>query len=178
MGVMLKWLDKRLEISPLRVAAVEDISVSRGLQSDNTTDKDGKSTKNLRGYDARKFSCSFKAVYNAGFPDVMGELESWEDLVGMYAPLYLGGRQYADHPFMLTSVNGGDVELDPRSGRLLACQIKLDFEERTENKSGAKGSGVKNMSLSRAQGLASGAANKNKSAATITASAYDRQTRR
>lgn len=176
MGVMLSWLGKKLELSITKVNPMEGATASRGLQADKTTDTDGNSTQNLRGYDPRKFSCSSRITATMGFPDVLGEYESWEALVGMYAPIYLGSTQYADSPFLLKEVSVNDIMIDDRTGKWLTCVIKLDFEERVDNKSSAKGS-VTDVSLSKAVGISDKAAARNKSAAAITASAYDKRTR-
>ena len=176
MGVMIKWLDKKLEVNPDRVCPAEDLSYSRGLQADNTTDSEGKSTKNLRGYDPRKFSCSFRLTMTLGFPDIIGEYESWEALIGMYAPLYVGSVQLCDKPFMLKDTALSDVTQDIVTGKIFSAVIKLEFEERVDNKSKDKGSAT-NINLSTALGISTQAAQKN-TAVSIRANSYDKSLRK
>lgn len=175
MGVMLTWLEKTLEVNPHHMAPLEGVSADRGLQSDKNTDSAGTTTKNLRGYEPRKFSCQYKAVTRAGTPDIVGDFASWEALVGMYAPIYINGKRFGGKKYILNSVNISDVIVSP-SGAWLSGVIKLDFEEYENEKSGDKGS-VTSTTLSNAMGI-SRTANKINSAAQIRASAYDKATKK
>ena len=175
MGVMMTWLEKTLEVNPSHMTPIENISASRTLQSDKNTDSAGTTTKNLRGYDPRKFSCQYRATSRAGTPDVVGDFASWEALVGMYAPLYINGKRFGGKKYILNSVDISDVVASP-SGAWLTGVIKLDFEEYEDEKSSEKGS-VTNTTLSKALGI-SRTANKVNSAAQIRASSYDKATRK
>lgn len=175
MGVMLTWLSKTLEVSATHIAPMESVSAERSLQAEKSTDSAGTTTKNLRGYDPRKFSCQYRATATVGTPDIVGEYESWEALVGMYAPLYVNERRFGGKKYILNSVSISDV-VEAISGAWLSAVIKLDFEEYENEKSSEKGS-VTNVTLANAQGIATKANAKN-SAVQIRASSYDKATRK
>ena len=112
MAVMASWNGKTWGVSSQRIAALNGVSSSVELDTENSDDKAG--------------SPATKASAVGG--DARGEFESWTALVGQYAPFYLAGRRFGPANLQLTGVSLSDTTLD-NLGRILKGKITINLTE-------------------------------------------------
>ena len=181
MAVMAQWLNKTWEVSARKITALTSIQTGLSLETETNDDADGEAATNIRGYQLRTLPLAVKYGVAAGTPDPRAEYESWEALVGAYAPFYLAGRRLGAKKYLLTSVKATDVDLSTAgstAGRWIECTVSLTLEEYAAEASGDKGT-VTGSSLSSAVAISSAAAIAGAaSAAKVGASASDKATRK
>lgn len=177
MAIMAQWLSKTFEVSARRITALTGISTGLSLETETNDDADGSAATNIRGYSLRSLPISVKYGIAAGTPDVRGEYESWEALVGAYAPFYLAGRRLGAKKYLLTQAKASDIVLS-NSGRWLECNVSLTLEEYADEAAGSKGT-VTGRGLSSTVAISSAAAASNASSALkVGASTADKATRK
>ena len=140
MAVMAQWSGKSWEVSSRRVAALNGISASVELDTENSDDKAGSPATKTKALKLQTMSFDFDLATVAGC-DVRGEYESWTALVGQYAPFILSGRRFGPANFQLTGVSLGDTTLDD-FGRILEGKISLTLTEYAEEASSKKAAGA------------------------------------
>ena len=136
MAVMASWNGKTWGVSSQRIAALNGVSSSVELDTENSDDKAGSpatKTKALK-LQSMSFDC-----------DVRSEYESWTALVGQYAPFYLAGRRFGPANLQLTGVSLSDTKLD-NLGRILTGKITIKLTEYAEEASSKKASSGKSSS--------------------------------
>lgn len=134
MGVKATWGPKSFYTSPGRVIPFGDFSTSVTLKSDSENDTSGTEPTNTRGRDLQPFSCS-TTYHAAGGNDPMAEFNSWVKLIGMYYPIYIGGRRLGPaERFLLQSVSASDMQ-QAENGAVLSLTLNLSFNEYSEGKS-------------------------------------------
>lgn len=177
MAVMAQWLSKTWEVSASKITALTGISTGLALETETNDDADGSPSTNIRGYAARSLPLSMKYGIAAGTPDVRGEYESWEALVGAYAPFYLAGRRLGAKKYLLTQVSASDIVLS-NAGRWIECTVSITLEEYAAEASGDKGT-VTGQSLSSAVAVSTASAAANASSALkVGASTADKAARK
>lgn len=143
MAVMAKWGGKSWGVSSQKVAALNGVSASVELDTENSDDKAGSPATKTKALKLQTFTFDFDLATVAGC-DVRGEYESWTALVGQYAPFYLAGRRFGPANLQLTAVSLGDATLDD-FGRILKGKITITLteyaEEASSKKAGSGGSG-------------------------------------
>lgn len=92
MSVMASWNGKTWGVSPERIAALNGVSASVELDTENSDDKAGSPATKTKALKLQSMSFDFDLGVAVGC-DVRGEYESWTALVGQYAPFYLGGTR-------------------------------------------------------------------------------------
>lgn len=134
MGVKAKWGPKSFVTAPHKIIPFNGFSTSVTLKSDSENDTSGTEPTNTRGRELQPFSCSTTYHASAG-NDPMAEFNSWVALVGMYHPLYVGGRRVGPaERFILQSVEASDM-LQSDNGMVLALTLSFSFLEYSEGKS-------------------------------------------
>lgn len=93
MPVMASWNGKTWGVSPERIAALNGVSASVELDTENSDDKAGSPATKTKALKLQSMSFDFDLGVAVGC-DVRGEYESWTALVGQYAPFYLGGTRF------------------------------------------------------------------------------------
>lgn len=134
MGVKATWGPKSFYTSPGRVVPFGDFSTSVTLKADSENDTSGTEPTNTRGRDLQPFSCS-TTYHAAAGNDPMAEFNSWVKLIGMYYPIYIGGRRLGPaERFILQSVSASDMQ-QAENGAVLSLTLNLSFNEYSEGKS-------------------------------------------
>ena len=93
MAVMASWNGKTWGVSSQRIAALNGISHSVELDTENSDDKAGSPATKTKALKLQSMSFDFDLAAAVGC-DVRSEYESWTALVGQYAPFYLAGRRF------------------------------------------------------------------------------------
>jgi len=127
MAVMAEWLTKKWEVSPERIAALENLTTSYKLKANTNNDAAGKPSTNLRVKELQKVSLDTLLSDSVGI-NILTELTEWEALIGQSGPLIIGGRKFGPDKFMLMQIDVSGVRLDD-SGRFRIAKIKLSFQE-------------------------------------------------
>lgn len=134
MGVKAKWGPKSFHTSPHEIVPFNGFSTSVTLKSDSENDTSGTEPTNTRGRELQPFSCSTTYHVAAG-SDPLAEFNSWVKLIGMYYPLYVGGRRIGPaERFILQGVDASDMQ-QAENGAVLSLTISLSFNEYSEGKS-------------------------------------------
>lgn len=141
MAIMAQWNGMAWEVSSRRIAALNGITASVELDTENSDDKAGSPATTTKALKLQTFNFDYTLAIVAGC-DVRGEYESWCGLVGQYAPFYLGGRRFGPANLQLTSVNLSDTTLDDY-GRIIKGKIAITLTEYAEEASGKKASSGK-----------------------------------
>ena len=152
---MASWNGKTWDVSSNRIAALNGVSASVELDTENNDDKAGSPSTMTRALKLQSFDFDFNLATVVGC-DVRSEYESWTGLVGEYAPFYLAGRRFGPNNLQLTAVSLSDTMLDD-FGRILMGKISITLKEYAEEPSSAKASAGGSSSSSRAAGVSSGA---------------------
>lgn len=127
MAVMAKWRDKTWEVSSKRVAALNGVSDSVKLNTENTDDKAGSPSTNTKAFELRSMTLDFKLASVAGC-DVRAEYDSWTALVGYSGAFTLGGKRFGAAKYKLTEVSLSDTTLS-NSGKILMGKITVTLVE-------------------------------------------------
>ena len=138
MSVMASWNGKTWGVSPERIAALNGVSASVELDTENSDDKAGSPATKTKALKLQSMSFDFDLAVAVGC-DVRGEYESWTALVGQYAPFYLGGTRFGPANLQLTGVSLGDTTVD-NFGRILKGKITINPTEFAEEASSNGGS--------------------------------------
>ena len=142
MAVMASWNGKTWGVSSQRIAALNGVSSSVELDTENSDDKAGSPATKTKALKLQSMSFDFDLASAVG-GDARGEFESWTSLVGQYAPFYLAGRRFGPANLQLTGVSLSDTTLD-NFGRILKGKITINLteyaEEASSKKAGAGGS--------------------------------------
>ena len=117
MAVMASWNGKTWGVSSQRIAALNGVSSSVELDTENSDDKAGSPATKTKALKLQSMSFDFDLASAVG-GDARGEFESWTSLVGQYAPFYLAGRRF------------GPANLSPSSRRAW-IEIGSDTTHRT-----------------------------------------------
>lgn len=134
MGVKANWGPKSFYTVPGRIVPFKDFSTSVTLKADSENDTSGTEPTNTRGRELQPFSCS-TTYHAAAGNDPMAEFNSWVSLLGMYYPLYVGGRRVGPaERFILQNVSASDMQ-QAENGAVLSLTISLSFTEYSEGKS-------------------------------------------
>ncbi len=137
MAVMASWNGKTWGVSSQRIAALNGISYSVELDTENSDDKAGSPATKTKALKLQSMSFDFDLAAAVGC-DVRSEYESWTALVGQYAPFYLAGRRFGPANLQLTGVSLSDTTLD-NFGRILKGKITIKLTEYAEEASSKKG---------------------------------------
>lgn len=172
MSVMASWNGKTWGVSPERIAALNGVSASVELDTENSDDKAGSPATKTKALKLQSMSFDFDLAVAVGC-DVRGEYESWTALVGQYAPFYLGGTRFGPANLQLTGVSLGDTTVD-NFGRILKGKITINLTEFAEEASSKKATaGSSNGGSSSPAGVSTGAGPR-LSAITVGASSSDK----
>lgn len=144
MAVMASWNGKTWGVSSQRIAALNGISHSVELDTENSDDKAGSPATKTKALKLQSMSFDFDLAAAVGC-DVRSEYESWTALVGQYAPFYLAGRRFGPANLQLTGVSLSDTKLD-NLGRILTGKITIKLTEYAEEASSKKASPGKSSS--------------------------------
>ena len=130
MAVMASWNVKTWGVSSQRIAALNGVSSSVELDTENSDDKAGSPATKTKALKLQSMSFDFDLAAAVGC-DVRSEYESWTALVGQYAPFYLAGRRFGPANLQLTGVSLSDTTLD-NFGRILKGKITINLTEYAE----------------------------------------------
>lgn len=166
MAVMAKWSNKTWGVSSRRIAALNGVSASVELDTENNDDKAGSPATNTKALKLQSFNFDFDLAAVAGC-DVRSEYESWVAMVGIYAPFYLAGRRFGPANLQLTAVSLSDTTLDD-FGRILKGKISISLTEYAEEASSKK------ATSGGASGVSSSGIGKRLSALNVGASTKDK----
>lgn len=144
MAVMASWNGKTWGVSSQRIAALNGVSSSVELDTENSDDKAGSPATKTKALKLQSMSFDFDLAAAVGC-DVRSEYESWTALVGQYAPFYLAGRRFGPANLQLTAVSLSDTKLD-NLGRILTGKITIKLTEYAEEASSKKASSGKSSS--------------------------------
>ena len=109
MAVMASWNGKTWGVSSQRIAALNGVSSSVELDTENSDDKAGSPATKTKALKLQSMSFDFDLAAAVGC-DVRSEYESWTALVGQYAPFYLAGRRFGPANLQLTGVSLSDTK--------------------------------------------------------------------
>ena len=174
MAVMASWNGKTWGVSSQRIAALNGVSSSVELDTENSDDKAGSPATKTKALKLQSMSFDFDLASAVG-GDARGEFESWTSLVGQYAPVLSGpGRRFGPANLQLTGVSLSDTTLD-NLGRILKGKITINLTEYAEEASSKKaGAGGSSKSSSAAGVSSSGGVGRRLSAVTVGASSSDK----
>lgn len=136
MAVIASWRNKRWEVSPNKIYALEGFSTSFKLKTDQNQDKEGSPATNVRGRELIPLSFDVFLSDAVGV-NVRAEIESWEALIGESGPFYLGGKRFGPALMQLHSVDVNDVVIDDL-GRIRSAKLRLTFEENADEAAKSK----------------------------------------
>ena len=123
MAVMASWNGKTWGVSSQRIAALNGISHSVELDTENSDDKAGSPATKTKALKLQSMSFDF-------------------DLAAAVAPFYLGGTRFGPANLQLTGVSLSDTKLD-NLGRILTGKITIKLTEYAEEASSKKASSGK-----------------------------------
>ena len=173
MAVMASWNGKTWGVSSQRIAALNGVSSSVELDTENSDDKAGSPATKTKALKLQSMSFDFDLASAVG-GDARGEFESWTSLVGQYAPFYLAGRRFGPANLQLTGVSLSDTTL-ANLGRILKGKITINLTEYAEEASSKKASAGGSSKSSSAAGVSSsGGVGRRLSAVTVGASSSDK----
>ena len=138
MSIMASWGSKSWEVSGSRIAALNGVSSSVELDTENSDDKAGSPATKTKALKLQTMSFDFDLASAVG-TDVREEYESWVELIGQYAPFYLAGSRFGPDNLQLTAVSLGNTLLD-NFGRILKGTITIRLTEYAEEASSKKAS--------------------------------------
>ena len=163
MAVMASWNGKTWGVSSQRIAALNGVSSSVELDTENSDDKAGSPATKTKALKLQSMSFDFDLASAVG-GDARGEFESWTSLVGQYAPFYLAGRRFGPANLQLNNL-----------GRILKGKITINLTEYAEEASSKKASAGGSSKSSSAAGVSSsGGVGRRLSAVTVGASSSDK----
>ena len=163
MAVMASWNGKTWVVSSQRIAALNGVSSSVELDTENSDDKAGSPATKTKALKLQSMSFDFDLASAVG-GDARGEFESWTSLVGRFGPANL----------QLTGVSLSDTTLD-NLGRILKGKITINLTEYAEEASSKKASAGGSSKSSSAAGVSSsGGVGRRLSAVTVGASSSDK----
>lgn len=136
MAIMAKWGPKSWEVSSNKVAALNGVSASVELDTENSDDKAGSPATKTKALKLQTFNFDFDLAAVVG-SDVRSEFEDWTALIGQYAPFYLAGRRFGPANVQLTAVSLSDTTVD-NLGRILKGKIAITLKEYAEEASSKK----------------------------------------
>lgn len=145
MAVMASWAGKTWEVSSRKVAALNGVSATVELDTENTDDKAGSPATKTKALKLQTFNFDFDLATVAGC-DPRSEFDSWTALVGQYAPFHLAGRRFGPANLQLTAVALSDTTLDD-FGRIMKGKIAItltEYAEEASSKKAGSGSGSGN----------------------------------
>lgn len=172
MSTMASWNGRTWGVSSDKIAALNGISASVELDTENTDDKAGSPATKTKALKLQSIPLDFDVAAAVGC-DVRSEYEAWAALVGQYAPFYLGGTRFGPANLQLTAVSLGDTVVD-NLGRILKGKISLTLTEYAEEASSKKASaGSSTGGSSSPAGIATGVGPR-LSAVTVGASSSDK----
>lgn len=175
MAIMAQWLTKSWVVSAKKITALTSIQTSLSLETESNDDADGEAATNIRGYQLRKLPLTAKYAIATGTADPRAEYESWEKLVGAYAPFYLAGRRFGAKNYLLSSVKATDIVMS-NDGKWLEFILNLTLEEYASEASGSK-STVTGSKISKAPAISTmDKVKASYSAASVGASTADKAT--
>jgi hypothetical protein len=149
MAIMAQWNGKSWEVSKKRIAALNGISASVKLQTENNSDAAGSPATKTKALELQNLSFDFTLGSAAGV-DVRSEYESWIALLGETAPFFLGGRRFGPANVMLTGVSLDNTVLDD-FGRILQGNIAISLTEYAEEASSKKSAAASGKSSTAAK---------------------------
>lgn len=153
MPVMASWNGKTWEVSGSRITALNGVSASVELDTENGGDMAGSPSTLVKALKLQTMNFDFDIASATGC-DVRGEYDSWVALIGQYAPFYLAGTRFGPANLMLTGVSLSDTFLD-NFGRILKGTISIALTEYAEEASGKKASAGNTSGSSVAPAVAS-----------------------
>lgn len=154
MAIMAQWNNKSWEVSRKKIAALNGISASVKLQTENNSDAAGSPATKTKALELQNLSFDFTLGSAAGV-DVRSEYESWIALLGETAPFFLGGRRFGPANVMLTGVSLDNTVLDDY-GRILKGTIAISLTESSEEASSKKAGPANKAKKSSAAGVSTG----------------------
>ena len=135
MSVMASWNGKTWGVSPERIAALNGVSASVELDTENSDDKAGSPATKTKALKLQSMSFDFDLGVAVGC-DVRGEYESWTALVGQYALL---PRRHALRPGQPSAHWCEPRRHDGRQlSRILKGKITINLTEFAEEASSKK----------------------------------------
>lgn len=140
MAIMAKWGSKTWEVSSQKIAALETVSASVELDTENSDDKAGSPATKTKALKLQTMNFDFNLASAAGC-DVRNEYESWTSLIGQYAPFFLADRRFGPANLQLTGVSLNDAILDD-FGRILKGKISITLTEYSQEASSKKAAGA------------------------------------
>lgn len=132
-----EWSGMVWDWSPGSALPISSLSGKRSVSVERNEDKEGKPATQTVALDLMTLDVSYTVHRSATGKDPRGEYGKWWNLVGTYAPFFIGGRAYMAQLFMLKEADCSDAEID-RDGNFLSLTIDLKFEEYSEDASGLK----------------------------------------
>lgn len=172
--IMAEWNGKEWSVNADEIKHLGEVSASLELETETNDDKEGSPAVKTMNMKAQEFSFSFFVSGYAG-TDVREEYEGWTELVGKYAPFYLGGKRFGPKNVQLTKVELSNGQIND-FGELFSGQIGVSFQEYAPEAAKDKET-VKTSSGTGAAGVQT-AKSKTTSAASVGASTVDKAARK
>ena len=137
MGLQAEWNGNRFEVTPGRVTPLASLSATRSISVERNEDKEGEPATQTVAFDLQTVDLSYTVARSAAGEDPREVYGRWWGQIGVFAPLFIGGRRFMADLFMLKSANPSNVQLDV-GGEWLSCDIERSFEEYAVDESGLK----------------------------------------
>lgn len=132
-----EWSGMVFEVSPGAIRPISTLSAKRSVSVERNEDKEGQPATQSVALDLMTIDVEYDIVRSASGEDPRSVYGAWWNLVGTYAPFYVGGRKFMGDLFLLKSADVSDIEMNT-SGEWVMCSIKLQFEEYAVDASGLK----------------------------------------
>ena len=136
MAVMAKWHIKKWQVSPDQIKAINGLTASVELDTENSDDKAGSPSTSTKALKLQGLNLDFDVSAIVGC-DVRTEYESWVELIGVYAPFYLGDRRFGPANMQLTGVQLAESTLND-FGKIVKGRIVVTLKEYSEEASSKK----------------------------------------
>lgn len=174
--IMASWNGKTWSVNSAQIKHLGDISASLELEVETNDDKEGSPPTKTMNLKAQEFSFQFLANSYAGV-DPREEFESWKELVGKYAPFYLGAKRFGPQNVQLikTELSNGQIN---DFGELYSAEISVSFQEyapeaakdkeTVETSSATSAAGLQSISESVTSAVDVGASTADKAAKKVT----------
>lgn len=156
--VMAYWNGMKWEVSSKQIAYLEALTTAYSIDTDTNADKEGKKPTETVGLSLIEISLNTTYRVETGTSDVRGMTDKWKSMIGLAAPLIIGGSIFGADKMQLQSVNLSNIELSPK-GMMRAVTCAFKFKEFSEEAAGVKTSGSNTSTA-----LSVGASNSDKAA--------------
>lgn len=116
------------ECSPSAITYLESLSTSYSMKTDTNADKEGNAPTEQVALSEEEISMSTTYRIETGTNNIKELIRQWKAMIGLAAPLIIGGAVFGPDNIQLQSVSVGNVSMRP-NGTFTAATLSFKFKE-------------------------------------------------